>query len=665
MSTNSFLIHQKSILTYMFRVVPEQKGLIVAHYMGTGKTITAIGFLMQYLNSNYKLTVVHPQGLKYIWQIDSKKLGVENIINSIEFFSYEDFFIFLDKDINLSNRVVVFDEAHKLSGFLESMAKEISIKYFDKIKTIHRILLLTGTPIYNNEYDLRWLINIAAGKSVVPLNKKEFDKEYIKAHIPKSIIFQWTIPFITKVLPGILILDLFPTILNIISVWYYGNFSFNNIDSLISLISIISYYNKILQESYLSYFIDLGLEIPTGLQEMLYTLNKTFKEYGYKVSLKDIPEYVLKVLTNFGSFIIAMIFIYNIYIISDNIYPKTFYDFNVQKFINNCGKYISFYDLPNNSVDPNSKFPTIKNHIMKVSYTSGQLQVWAAITMRSSDITEVIKILPPNMSEEAYRLTGHKYLEHPEDWVNYGRIIGNLTEHNEIPKKFIEVLKTIKSAGMKKTIVYSNFWEQGCLLFAKYLDSISIKYEFITPFISEQEDIRILKDFEEDRCPIIILHPDKTEGVSFKGVKQLHILEPLLSYAKQQQLVARVNRYESHIHLPINERKVDVYFWCASLENIYDWFRKHKASMKQWFLKEMNMNYFNRTLDFTQDATPDFLAMQNTKELHTLIYLLKEKTEETSDAIILKTKNKKECCLWEPNEKQIQTCLANYGKMCI
>jgi hypothetical protein len=237
--------------------------------------------------------------------------------------------------------------------------------------------------------------------------------------------------------------------------------------------------------------------------------------------------------------------------------------------------------------------------------------------------------------------------------------------NGEIPVKFIQVLETIVKGGLKKSVVYSNFWEKGCLLFAKYLDSMSVKYEFITPTTSDDESIRILKDFEDEKCPILILHPEKTEGVSIRGAAQLHILEPLLSYARQQQLVARVNRYESHTHLPLNERKVDVYFWCASVEGYLQWLRKHFSTVKHWFLNEINMTYGNRTLDFTQDGTPDFLVMENNKELYTLMQTLKENSNEISDSISSRTKDKEKCCIWEPNEKHVKNCLSKHGKMCV
>jgi hypothetical protein len=317
--SKEFLQHQKSVLTYMFRVAPKQKGIIVAHYMGTGKTITAIGFLMQYINSNYKLTVVHPQGLKYIWKVDSEKLGIPSIINSIEFLNYDEFDFLLENVNGISDRIIVFDEAHKLASYLQSLPYNISYNYFSKIKDAHRILLLTGTPVYDNEYDLAWLINIAAGKVVIPLAKKEFEKIYYKYNIFESVVYQWTLPNITPFINGVI-------------------------------------YNI----------------------------------YG------------------FTKFVFIFVAIMNFIIKS--IYPKKYYTIDIKKFVKKAGKYISFYDLPDSSTDANAKFPAIKNHVMKIPYNSGQLQVWTNFTMRATDRDIIKKILPSDMSDDAYFLISNKYL---------------------------------------------------------------------------------------------------------------------------------------------------------------------------------------------------------------------------------------------------------------
>jgi hypothetical protein len=156
-----------------------------------------------------------------------------------------------------------------------------------------------------------------------------------------------------------------------------------------------------------------------------------------------------------------------------------------------------------------------------------------------------------------------------------------------------------------------------------------------------------------------------TEGISIPGANQFHILEPMLSYAQQQQLVERVSRYESHTFLPIQQRKVHVYFWYASVSGIIQNIRKHISGMKQWIFIELNKNYFSRTLDYTQDATPDYNVKMNIGKLQNLADELKKNKRSTSNALVEKSKNKESCCIWEPDESKISECLQKHNKMCL
>ena len=58
---------------------------------------------------------------------------------------------------------------------------------------------------------------------------------------------------------------------------------------------------------------------------------------------------------------------------------------------------------------------------------------------------------------------------------------------------------------------------------------------------------------------VILITGAGAEGISLKGVRQVHIMEPFWNEVRIQQVIGRAARLESHSHLPENERNVTVY----------------------------------------------------------------------------------------------------------
>lgn len=72
-----------------------------------------------------------------------------------------------------NNKLLIVDEAHRM--------RDPKTKLFQtllKNKSAKR-LLLTGSPLYNHPADMSQLVNIAAGKRVMPSSRAEFEQRYI------------------------------------------------------------------------------------------------------------------------------------------------------------------------------------------------------------------------------------------------------------------------------------------------------------------------------------------------------------------------------------------------------------------------------------------------------------------------------------------------------
>jgi len=143
-----------------------QKGLVVAHGLGSGKTLTSIAAAEEQggnvsvvtpasLKSNYKKEIdKHVVNPKAKYEVDSLQKAVRN-------------------DKSPTGDMLIVDEAHRLREPSTKSQKVIK----DALST--KKLLLTGTSLYNRPHDLANLVNVAASDNVFPVDKAAFKKKYI------------------------------------------------------------------------------------------------------------------------------------------------------------------------------------------------------------------------------------------------------------------------------------------------------------------------------------------------------------------------------------------------------------------------------------------------------------------------------------------------------
>lgn len=145
----------------------DQPGLVAVHGLGSGKTLTSIAAgeaLKRPMN------VVLPAALQrnYEKELEKHDAGVDPRITSLQRVTRSGALPGATGDDFL-----VVDEAHRL--------RDPSTKGFQAVRDIPaaKRLLLTGSPTYNHPGDIAPLVNIAAGKRVLPNTTGEFEQRYI------------------------------------------------------------------------------------------------------------------------------------------------------------------------------------------------------------------------------------------------------------------------------------------------------------------------------------------------------------------------------------------------------------------------------------------------------------------------------------------------------
>ena len=149
-----------------------QSGLVVAHGMGSGKTLASLAVMD---NLGMKANVVTPAALKnnYKKEYDKHTInapsihqeGLENIARKGGIPNVE----------AQKNPLLIVDEAHNI--------RDPSTKANAAIKKINnkaeKSLFLTGTPMYNHPSDISTLVNMAAREKLLPENKVDFENKYV------------------------------------------------------------------------------------------------------------------------------------------------------------------------------------------------------------------------------------------------------------------------------------------------------------------------------------------------------------------------------------------------------------------------------------------------------------------------------------------------------
>lgn len=144
--------------------------------------------------------------------------------------------------------------------------------------------------------------------------------------------------------------------------------------------------------------------------------------------------------------------------------------------------------------------------------------------------------------------------------------------------KIYSIGKKIK-AGVK-TLIYSNFVQAGITPMASYLEHIGYKrynpnnkseegihgcYGIYSGEVSPEDRTATLQEYNKPNSPltILLISSSGAEGLSTKGTRIVHILEPYWNFERSLQVMARGIRYKSHEHLPEKERNVQVYIYLA------------------------------------------------------------------------------------------------------
>lgn len=160
----------------------------------------------------------------------------------------------------------------------------------------------------------------------------------------------------------------------------------------------------------------------------------------------------------------------------------------------------------------------------------------------------------------------------------------------KVAPKFKTILDIIsKSTGT--VLVYSQFLYNGILPFAVCLEHLGMKryneenvmkgkmtvehsslsgmhYTMITGQTQFQGLQELINKINDQKIKVVLITPVASEGLNFKNIREVHIIDPWYHINRIEQIIGRAIRTCSHIKLPLDERNVTVYMHVAVSDNV-------------------------------------------------------------------------------------------------
>lgn len=107
-------------------------------------------------------------------------------------------------------------------------------------------------------------------------------------------------------------------------------------------------------------------------------------------------------------------------------------------------------------------------------------------------------------------------------------------------------------------VAFSNFVDAGLTPYAAALQAAKIPYGVFHGGLDDAARKQVVDDYNAGRSRVLLLGPSGSEGLSLKGTRLLQLLDPHWNSARSEQAIGRGVRFDSHLHLPLEDRNVRV-----------------------------------------------------------------------------------------------------------
>jgi hypothetical protein len=562
------------------------RGILLYHGVGTGKTCSAIAIADMFAGVRDVVVIVPGAQLEANFKNEIRMCGNIEQPKEHTFYRYTGLksakLETLIEDRTLDNKIVIIDESH---GFISRLTGDsptaiLMHKWVFGAKNT-RFVLLTGTPIINKPNELAVLFNLIHGKiemleittknihsdlQKILQNNPYVDFVEVSKNMKTAIITP--IPYYFKKLSDGLIrkdIDYAPENITDFKSKIEDILSSNTIEKI--EIKEANLFPE--DDNFDNFFIDENLDLIEEHKSILSNrIRGLVSSAGFK---QDDP-------IREG----------NIQIIEKPNYPKTIihdYDkieMSAMQFINYETERIKEIQLDKKNKTQRSMKKDVK-----------EIQTFLANSIRKCNGSfhniDTKGISKANNNEHLYQERLKKHLD------DYKTKETKLVAIKDISPKFHAIIKRIEDAQNKneKNVIYSHLInnEGGLLTFMEMLRSLGwVEYDENKPnnsskvFASlvlkkdiEYENIRKIfnseppddaKDNTEGKIiNTLFIAKQSAEGITLRHTRHLHIIESHWNINREEQIIGRVSRKNSHSALGIEQRTVNIYRYKSVFPN--------------------------------------------------------------------------------------------------
>lgn len=552
----SLLKHQMLPIDYMQKH-PEQKGILINHYMGTGKTLLGIAFAENYQEN--PVIILAPKFLESQWMTELDKFGVKNK-NRYQFISYDDAINKSLSSINITKHIIIADEVHNVIKNMQTYNQSYNLQYsniYANLRNAYKFIGLSGTPIFNDESDIAYLINLVAQKDLMPTNKETFRLAYTSI-IPERQFFR-------------------------------GYLTENNFFNNIALPTSLMFFSMSAMLTFTSEFSLMGIGALTGILGGVFipvAINNILDLSDYKLRKLD-PQLMSPIFNEYVSY-------FKFDEKSFKEFPKMTYE--VQDVNYSKEQYSFFLHLVEGDLAVNELQRLLKNDPSKLSDEQ--------VKLNSTNIhTQINNIAGSGRDIGNFEFTNEKgeISEAPK----FMKILQQIRQDND---------QTVVYSNYYHTgiIAFMDFLKR---------QNYNEKHALIEPSMSIDNIKSVIEKYNNQEIKLILLHPDITEGISLKGTQHFHILEPMLNGTTMEQVIGRARRFQSHSHLPKDKQTVHVTMWKSSSDGWdiaqikrANWYNRYRELnyLSRWGIgvSQVDPNFNKKILN------PDEMALLKLKTLN-------------------------------------------------
>jgi hypothetical protein len=635
-----------------------QHGILLAHTFGTGKTYT-IGVMLKNFPPSWKKILLAPTDLHQQWRNLDATLGLNLVIWDI----YEPLPAVQNPEI------LVVDEAHLL-------IPRVNVDLVRRFDAVKKLVLATGTPFIEDAASLHVLLNLAAGKIVLPRDPDQFTRKYMHVSKTSAAVYGWLLPIGEKFFRGVFIgrfgifamLAILLTVTitieqnaresvkatkdeiekvitsrqkgNKFSMPSYERFDDDELKELLGKTNYESYIKNAVDSQVKMSETDLA-KVSTQLQKPNLSVKEKAELAGQK-TLHTVVKFFYKNIYANASAVTRSIIIYmlismlwKLAYLQTSEARRDLRKLDVQKLSTDSSPYLLIFDpFQTNDKEILKHFPTPEDRVEHTTLSSFQLLQLQRMAKNKLDY-DLLKTMqfvtnPDDMAAYVQRLADQQ-----KQMENLGRMASNLAPADKVPAKFARIFN-MHTKKRVPTVVYSNF-QSGADLFKEAVEKHTT---FSVEFYSDRSQLQKSLDGEID---FLILPPKSTQGVDLPGVLRMHILEPLLDAATFAQLRARIIRY---VHDAKKSQKVEIIQWVAKLPVGSLMSIPAVSAIFEYWSKYEKMLMPTETFANVILTSPDQIVFARLQKILAEFH-------EVEALLLRASKNSKfpepRCSLWEPN----------------